>query len=280
MRITGKILAIVGLMCLICPIAASAWDEPASLGARLSAEADYKIKRGLHAFVSEELRFGGTNIFDRSYTEIGISYKVADYLKTSVSYTAIAVYESEITELDSNTLMARYWYEWRHRFTGDITGSLKAGQWRFSLRERIQATYKATELNNYQQPQTTWVLRSRLKASYKFRTVPLQPYAYIEPRILFNGAKWSSESMGPQYEDARFLGHKDVYMNRLRNSIGVEWRLSSAHSLDLYCLYDCLWNKEVDARKEGSSKGVGLKAPIHTRSGSKASIGVGYKYEF
>ena len=179
MSLKCKIIALVGLLCMICPIAASAWNESAAFGARFSAEADYKLRRGLHAFVSEELRFGGANLFDRSYTEVGMSYKIADYLKTSVSYTAIAVYESEITELDQNTQMVKYWYEWRHRLTADIMGTLKAGQWRFSIRERFQCTYKAAELNNYQQPQTALVLRSRLKASYKFRAVPLQPYAFI-----------------------------------------------------------------------------------------------------
>ena len=280
MKSKGRILALISLFLTICPIAASAWDEPTSFGARFSADADYKIRRGLHAFVSEELRLGGTNLFDRSYTEIGISYRMTDYLKASVSYTAIAVYESEITELDKNTRIVRYWYAWRHRLTADITGTIKAGQWRFSLRERLQGTYKVGEINNFQQPQTAWVLRSRLKASYKFRPVPLQPYVYLEPRIIFNGAKWSSGAYGPGYEESEFIGHNDVYMNRLRGALGIEWKLSSSHTIDFYGLYDRLWDKEIDARKEGSTKGVGLKAPIKQVTGNRISIGVGYKFEF
>ena len=45
-------------------------------------------------------------------------------------------------------------------------------------------------------------------------------------------------------------------------------------------LYDHLYDKEIDARKEGSIKGVVLKAPIHGISSDRFSLGVAYKYSF
>lgn len=253
-------------------------DDTPNFNARISAEADYKIIKTLHIFASEEIRLGGKEIMARSYTAAGFSYKFNQYLKAAVSYTAIAVNRGEAADEDVEAAVRSY--EWRHRISGDITGSVQLGQWRLSLRERIQGTYKNRELNNFQQPQTGWVLRSRLKASCRFRTVPLEPYAYFEPRLLLNGAKWSKDGYTQNYGDAEFLGHKDVYFNRLRGAIGLNWKLNSSHSLDLYCLYDHLYDKDIDARKEGSSKGPGLKAGIVKTTDYLVSIGAGYKFSF
>ncbi len=255
-------------------------DDSDSFGLRLSGEADYKIMSGMHVYASEEIRlFGGSDFFDRSYTQIGFSYKICDYLKADVSYTAIAVNKVKVTMPDTEVITEN-WTEWRHRVTGGLIASIKAGQWKFSLRERVQGTYKMRELNNYQQPQMGWVLRSRLKVAYEFRTVPLEPYAYFEPRLVLNGAKWGPEGTGADFANADFLGHKDVYFNRYRGAAGVEWRLNKRNSIDFYCLFDHIYDKEIDARKEGSSKGVALKAPIVGVTGNLISLGAGYKYSF
>ncbi len=255
-------------------------DDSESFGARVSAEVDYKIMKGMHVNVSEELRFfGGSHILDRSYSQVGFSYKICDYLKAGVSYTAIAVQKSK-TEMPDTEEITTNWTEWRHRVSGDLTASYKLGQWKFSLRERVQGTYKMRDLNNYQQPQMGWVLRSRLKVAYEFRSVPLEPYAYFEPRLALNGAKWSEESLGGNYKDAEFLGHKDIYVSRYRGAAGLEWQLDRRSSIDFYVLYDSVYDKEIDARKEGSKKGVQLKAPITGVSSDRISVGIGYKYSF
>lgn len=255
-------------------------DDSESFGARVSAEVDYKIMKGMHVNVSEELRFfGGSHILDRSYSQVGFSYKICDYLKAGVSYTAIAVQKSK-TEMPDTEEITTNWTEWRHRVSGDLTASYKLGQWKFSLRERVQGTYKMRDLNNYQQPQMGWVLRSRLKVAYKFRSVPLEPYAYFEPRLVLNGAKWSEESVGENYKQATFLGHKDVYMNRYRGAAGLEWNIDKRNSLDFYVLYDNLYDKVIDARKEDSNKGEGLKKPVTGVSSDRLSVGISYKYSF
>lgn len=255
-------------------------DDSDAFGVRFSGEADYRIMDGMHVNVSEELRFlGGAGLFDRSYTQVGFSYKFFDFLKAGVSYTAIAVHKSDTTILDTEETTVHL-LEWRHRVSGDLSATIKAGQWRFSIRERIQGTYRMCELNNYQQPQMSWVLRSRLKVAYKFRSVPLEPYAYLEPRLCLNGAKWSVESLGDDYKEADFLGHKDVYFNRYRGAIGLEWQLTKRNFLDFYLLYDHLYDKNIDAKKEGSKKGIMLKTPITDYSTNRVSLGVSYKFSF
>lgn len=249
-------------------------DDSDSFGARFSAEIDYKIGNNMHVFASEEVRLlGGSDFFDRSYTQVGYSYRFCEWLKAAVSYTAIAVHKTD-------NITGATWMDWRHRVSGDIVASFRTGGWKFSLRERFQGTYRASEVNNYQQPQMAWVLRSRLKVAYGFRTVPLEPYVYFEPRLLLNGVKWSEESLGPNYADAKFLGNKDVYFNRYRAALGLEWTLNSRNAIDFYGLFDRLYDKEIDARKETSKKGVGLKIPITGISANRLSLGIAYKYSF
>lgn len=255
-------------------------DDSDAFGTRVSAEAEYRIMNGMDLSVSEELRFlGGSRFFDRSYSQVGLTYRFCDYFKAGVSYTAIAVNKDKIVLTDDGEATEN-WIEWRHRVSADLIGSFKAGQWKLSLRERFQGTYRMSDLNNFQQPQMGWVLRSRLKVAYEFRSVPLEPYAYFEPRLALNGAKWSEESIGENYEDAEFLGHKDVYVSRYRGAAGLEWQLDRRSSIDFYVLYDSLYDKEIDARKEGSKKGVQLKAPITGVSSDRVSVGIGYKYSF
>ena len=62
--------------------------------------------------------------------------------------------------------------------------------------------------------------------------------------------------------------------------MGVEWKLDSRNSIDFYSFYDYLSDKEIDARKEGSAKGVGLKMPVSWQKSTRLSIGVAYKFSF
>ena len=56
--------------------------------------------------------------------------------------------------------------------------------------------------------------------------------------------------------------------------------MNKRNSIDFYALYDRLYDKEIDARKEGSLKGVVLKAPITDVYAKRLSVGVSYKYSF
>ena len=43
---------------------------------------------------------------------------------------------------------------------------------------------------------------------------------------------------------------------------------------------DNLYDKNIDAKKEGSKKGVALKAPVTGYSSNRVSVGVSYKFSF
>lgn len=245
------------------------------LGLRLSAKVSYEPVDHLQVFASEEFRFGGSDLLDCSYTEVGASYGALSFLKVGLSYTAILTMKGE-AGLPLHAM--QYKSDWRHRGTLDLTFSGKAGQWKFSLRERVQATYKMEQSNPYQQAPVTWVLRNRLKVAYKSQRFPLEPYVYIEPRLLLNGASWGKIATSTDYGHATFGGYKDVYFNRYRVAIGSDWQVSDKHSLDIYLLYDYLNDKSINAYKAGDVQEGMLKSPIHLQKKHYVALCVAYEF--
>jgi hypothetical protein len=227
-------------------------DDSDDFGTRISGEVDKKICSGLHASVSEELRFNNFD-FAKTYTGVGISYKINPYLKVAGTYYLIGVDDTE--------------FEWRHRGVFDLTESYKtSNDWKFSLRERFQATYKAYDINEYQKPKTELVLRFRFKVSKKIKNTPLEPYASAELKLLLNGARWV---------DGVYKDHGDTYVNRLRGQAGLDWKISKSSALDFYMLFDHEMETVIDSNKEGTE----LKSKYDDNF-NKFSVGVAYKFSF
>jgi len=242
-----------------------------SFGARVSAGVDYKIDKGLHLKGEEELRFDGSG-FDRSYTTARLSYKVCDYFAVAGGYSLIANGKTNAT--------GGSYMDWKHRGFLDLTGTLRYGNWRFQLRERFQMTYDSEEINNYQKPQTAMELKSRLMVSYKDRRHGLTPFAYAEMKHMLNGAKWSEQWDTADYESATWIGHTDAYMKRMRFALGTEWAMDRHNAIEIYCLYDLLWDKQIDARKESNGSSNTLKGQVSTTRNNRFSVGVGYVFSF
>jgi len=243
---------LAALAALASPSAFAGEDDTEGVGSRVSVEVDKKLAKGFHISLSEEARFVDFSAFDRTYTTLGLSYKVNPYLKFGASYTAIGVNDTE--------------FEWRHRGNFYVTEMFRAGDFKFNFREMFQATYKAYEINTYQKPQTALALRARFKVSYDIPNCHLEPYAAFEARYFLNGAYWENQA---------FVDHSDAYINRLRGNIGVEWNISKKHALEFYGLYDHLMDCEIDSNKEGTK----LKS-IENVTSNRVSIGVGYKFSF
>ena len=225
-------------------------DAPATTAVRgrVGAALDYKAAKGLHVGVEEELRFSEAL---RSYTTVSGTYKISKFLKAGVGYSLIALDGEEGWAL-------------RHRAYGDFTGSIKAGAWKFSLRERFQATYRPGEMNLYQNPRTALALKSRLKASYKFSDKPLEPYAGIEVRNTLNAVRFN--------ESLTHIDYNDIYLNRARLSLGCEWRLNKKNSFDFYTLWDYTYDKDIDAKKTGQLKSITYE------TGYRLTLGVTYSF--
>lgn len=250
-------------------------DLDPEFGGRLSVSVDKKLARGLHVSLEEEIRMDNNfSSFDRFHTTLGLSYKVNDYLKLGVGYAMINPYSSSNSAFKSS----------RHRLMLDATGSLRFGDWRLSLRERFQATYRSGDMNEYQNPRTALTLKSRLKLSYKGLR-RLEPYAYVELRNTLNAPVISASYDGTNYLTSALSQYGEagwfidswsgVYVNRVRGSVGFDYRLSKASSIDVSLMADHIMDKVVDANAEGT------KLKSYTReTGFVGWINIGYSYSF
>ena len=259
------IISLAAIMAL--PMVVKAQDvvsDGTDFGGRFSAEADKKLAKGLHTFVNGEVRFNDNfSNFWRYQGTAGVSYKVNNNLKTALSYTFIERKNSSD--------------EWkiRNRFTFDITGSYRVGDFKLSLRERLQLTCKDVN-NKYQDVKNGLTLRSRLMVQYKALDA-WTPYAYVDVRNTLNAPKWKYDfdDVKGIYSNYSWEGYKDVYINRVRLGLGAEWEMSKQHSFDFYGLYDFCNEKDIDSNKKGTKLHYVAKHHSHN-----IYLGVGYKYSF
>lgn len=235
-----------------------------SLAARTSAEFDWKVMKGLHLNASEELRFvdSSTKSLVRSYTTVGASYKICPYLKAGAGYSFIACTKTK-DDVTSPLL--------RHRLYAELQGMYSFGNFKLSLREKVQGTVRTGEFNPYQEPKTAYMLRSRIKLAYDKKKFAWKPYASFEVSNTLNAVNFVDSWNGVALVGDDVL-YNDVYVNRLRTRLGVDWRLTKRSSLDLYLLYDFKRGKDIDATKKG--KLVSVTGELD----NVLSLGVAYRF--
>ncbi len=250
-------------------------DLDPEFGGRLSVGVDKKLSRGLHLSLDEEIRLDENfSAFNRLQTTVGLKYKVNNLLHVGFGYAMINPYNSDSSQFKSS----------RHRLMADVTGGYTLGDWRVSLRERVQATFRTGDFNQYQRPQPLIELKSRLKVCYKgFQQ--LQPYAYAELRHTLNAPVISAYySNGTYYTDSFeeegeagwfISGWNGVYLNRMRFCLGASYKMSQASTLDFYLLADRISEKCVDANAEGTK----LKNYTYEK-GFVGWAGASYTYKF
>lgn len=239
-------------------------DLETDFGGRVNVSVNKKIMKGLHVVADGEIRLSDNfSSLGRYQAGLGVTYKVSRVFKVGAGYQFIE-------KLNSSS-------EWkpRHRFCADATATLRAGDWRFSLKERLQLTHR--DVNNvYQNNPNSLMLKSRVKVSYKGLS-SVTPYGYVEMRNVFNdpacSATWSTTSLA--YSDYSFLGYTDAYVNRVRGSLGLEWALNKQHALDFYLLGDYCYEKNIDT----NSSGTKLKSLTYDQAFNMA-LCVGYQFSF
>ena len=247
------------------------------VGGRLSFELDKKIVKGLHISLGEELRFDNNfTAFNRFHTTLNLSYKVNDYFRIGTGYSLINPFDSDSSRFKGS----------RHRFFLDLIGSVRFGDWRLSVKERVQLTHRAGSFNPFQNTTNLVELKSRLTVKYKgFRKV--EPYAYFEIRNTFNAPVVSAfydSGLGAYFtaagnskgEAGWFLsGYDGSYVNRLRGSVGIDWNINKRNTLTFYFMGDYYRDKTIDA----NAKGTKLKS-FAFEKGFMGWLGADYSYSF
>ena len=266
-------------------VPAFAFAQSASFAGRASVEADYKIMKGLHLSVGEEIRSNDNfSALGSLRTTVGMTYKPIKYLKVGLGYTLINPWKNgkEIELTDGSTTTYNGFWAPKHRFFADVTGIVRFGDVQLSLRERVQMDHNGdSDMNIYQDPRNKVALRSRLGVKYKGWSM-VEPYANFEIRTQLNGA-WGSTSGSQQtkkdgvttYYAYTPAGYTHVYNDRYRGELGVDLNFGKHHMLTPYLLLDYLSEYEIDTNK----KGTRLYSAAYTNL-FRVSLGIGYTFSF
>lgn len=238
---------------------------------RLSIEVEKElVKDKLSISLEEELRMK-TNCrkFDRLNTSLSLTYSPSQYFKMAPEYTFIA-------SQDQNKLGQNEW-ELRHRVALNLTGQIRVGQWKFSLRERPQVTIRTDEINKYEKMKATVVLRSRFEVEYSFFKVPLKLFAHVEMTNPLNTPK---EFTGPYEKDGTEnvtykLKLKDYPIAKMRYAIGAQYRFDKRNYLELSYRLDDGVDYDINiANVKGYLKGIEKEKYLHHL------LCISYKFSF
>ena len=195
----------VGL-CLVGFLSCISLAAQDDFGSILSADVTKKIAKGLNINFEEEFRTRSNfSEIERFSHILEVSYKPFKFLKTGGAYNLM------------NYNHEKGW-EIRHRYYFYATGSLDAGRFSFSLRERFQSTKRQGVAQTAKRANPKLYLRSRLKADYNIRKSKFTPYATFE---LFN-----------TLNDPQKNG-----VNQWRGVAGTDYKLNKNNVLALYYRY-------------------------------------------
>lgn len=249
-------------------------DPVFETGARFDANLEIAlIPRRLKLNFGEEIRLNENfGHLQKSYTSAGADVTILPWLKTGADYSFIL-----------NNSSTKGWIV-RHRGSVSLVQSVDFGRWKFSLRERFQATYKAYDVNPYQTPKTELSLKARLKIAYDLPGSPFEPYILGEPRFLLNGVRpgafvyyeengrWGNPS--PEYTD--------VYFNRLRLKAGTRYKASKNNEFNFFVVADLCYDLDIDFNAQGLQKKDDISGNYTDYLFVKNSyfIGIGVSYTF
>ncbi|MBO4625495.1 MAG: DUF2490 domain-containing protein [Bacteroidales bacterium] len=257
-------------LALLVPLAAAAQTEFGG-GTRFSVAADYKIRKGLHVNVEEEVRVGGVfQSLDRLQTTVGVEYKPFKYMKLGVGYTLINPYDG--TE--------RTFKPARHRAFLDVSGHYTWNNFSFSLKERVQYTHRTGTFNVYQNTPDAFAIKSRIGVEYKGWTY-FEPGVFFEVRTQLNGP-WGETSGsikakddGTTYYAYTPTGYSHVYNDRYRLIFRTDILLSDHHVLKPYALIDFYSPYVIDTNREGTRLfGASYQDQMNV------TVGISYTFKF
>lgn len=208
------------------------------LGMWLGVSAEKQLGKGWSAEVEGEWRMkDNISATDRLSIGMTANYKFNKWLKASAGYELMDCRnEGGLTE-SGNYYNSTCWYL-RHRLSAALTGTWKAGRWKFSLRERWVYTYTPSyERHRMSMNETSAnygtisdkvkngkaknVLRSRLSAEYNIPNCHFTPYGSAE---IYNA--WD--------------------IQKIRYTLGTEYKFNKQHSIKLYYLFQDRKSEDED----------------------------------
>lgn len=192
---------------------------------------------------SEQLRLQNNfSKIDKVVSSVGFGYKPWKFLKLEAQYGFV---NNRDTKTDNKTGFQTSSWQVRHRLNFDVTGSVRWGRVKLSLRERLRVQFRSDSVNKYEHPDPELSLRSRLKSAVKLNNARWEPYAFVELYTTLNAPAAVSNYLKQPLKS-------DNYINRVRVGLGTEMKLSNSSKLDFY--YMVHFNRSYEARYKGISK--------------------------
>ncbi len=191
---------------LLLAIASAVYSQDTDFGLWYEVKAEKSLNKKFEITGSVMVRtFEDASIIEEAFTEIGASYRLNKYIGFALSYR-IGNY------LEDDDL-----YHIRHKWFGDIKGSLPAGQFVFSARLRLQMIAR-TYIEDEKDDRAEYDGRLRLKAVYKIPDFPVNPYL-------------SFETFSPVFRNEGRL------IDKSRSAVGLEFKITSKHYLETEYVY-------------------------------------------
>jgi hypothetical protein len=205
MRLPVHIIGfVVFFMCLATGIQA----QTEGVGAIGSIGLSKNLGKKWSAGVEQEFRFDQHHTgMERSLTALQLDYKlVPKVLKAGIEYNFV---------LQNND---NEYYENKHRLSFALSGETSWKRFEFSLRTRMQATWRDETRGDYRiNPKTIW--RNKLECAYDIFGKPVKPSVSFELFTPLNDVQ-------------------GFYANGYRIRAGVDYRYSRSQSVDFSLRYD------------------------------------------
>ena len=251
------------LICFICAflgmtVLANAQSDDFGMWYELGAEKKLSQKWSL-GLEGEFRTRNNTKTADRWSAGINAEYKILKGLKASAGY--MFLYDNNAEELTwknslPNKWTPSYWGS-RHRLYLQLSGSLKAGNFNFSLRERWQYTYRPevqdkkynfkwdedandnAYISGYTMEPVKGkgknALRSRLQINYDIPRCKFEPFANVE---MFND---------------------DGGIAKMRYQLGTDYKVKKRHVFSLTYRYQTVNSNDDDNEVNCHMIGLGYK---------------------
>jgi hypothetical protein len=194
---------------LILPRVTEAQDITNDFGVWTSVSYGKDISKKFDFSIEQEFRLqNNATQLERTFTDVGIDYKVEKWLQFGVDYRFI---------LDRRPSGD---YGVRNRITTDAILKKQLHRFRLAYRARLQWELKGYNYNREYGFAPTWDFRNRFKASYQLNRI-WEPFVALDVRLLITDAN------KPYITNA---------IDRFRLFVGTEYNMSSDFTLEFFFL--------------------------------------------
>ena len=276
MKIRAYILAALAAV-MLC-VTAQAQDQvslvetsESDVQLRLGAGLEVPIGRKWEFTWNEQARLHNNLAnFDKIISSVGFGYKPWKFLKLEAQYGFV---NERTSKTDNDTGFKTIDWQIRHRLNFDVTGSVRLGAVKLSLRERVRVQFRGDSVNKYEHPNPEITLRSRLKGAVDLRNGRWEPYVFAEVYTTLNAPAAVVNYLNSPLKYSN-------YINRVRLGLGTEMKLSNSSKLDFY--YMVHFNRSYEARYKGISKDPTSDGDLKSWKLEKKCahvIGIDYKFK-